>query len=275
MADESDVETALVTLAAGALYPLGTGAASVTGAVVRVYRGWPANAALEADIAAGIAHVSVTGIAGSATPVPQFPAVWEYPDPVTPALTVGVQPNTVTFAGTGTPGQLAGILADDTGFAYRTNPGDTPELVAASLCSLINQVRFATVNGASVTVLGTTRLIGRVVADQTALMQTRRQRADFKLTCWCGDPLSRDATAAAIDARCAQTYFLALADGSVGRLIYQRSESEDDLSTLPLYRRELIYSVEYATTLVQTQPSMLFGILSNDAVAGHPVLTLS
>jgi hypothetical protein len=33
--------------------------------------------------------------------------------------------------------------------------------------------------------------------------------------------------------------------------------------------------VEYTTTLVQVQPSMLIGIFANDAVAGAPILHLS
>jgi hypothetical protein len=275
MADQSDVEAALVALAANALYPLGTVAGSVTGAVFRLYRGWPGNAALESDLAAGILHVSVTGLPGTNAALEQFPAAWEIPTPVTPTLTVVVAGTIVTFGGSAMPGLLAGILADDDGFAYRTRAGDSPDLVAASLAALINQVRIATVSGSVVTVPGTKRLIGRVVADQTALMPTRRQRAEFRLTCWCGDPASRDASASAIDDAFAQVPFIALPDGSVGRLQYVRGEATDDLSTLPLYRRELTYSVEYATTVLQTQPSMLFGIFSADNVDGTSTLHLS
>jgi hypothetical protein len=267
MADQSDVETALVNLAASAIYPLGTTAASVTGAVCRLYRGWPTNAALENDLAAGICHVSIIGLPATQTGVAQFPSSWEIPAPLLPALSAMVDGDTVTFAGEAAIGQLAGILADDEAFAYRTRAGDNPASVAASLAALITPLRITTVSGASVTVPGAARLIGRVVADQTALMQTRRQRGEFRMTCWCADPGSRDATAAAIDAGCAQTPFLSLADGTVGRLIYVRDAVTDDLSTLPLYRRELTYSVEYPTTLVQTQPSMLFGLFANDS--GH------
>jgi hypothetical protein len=106
MADQSDVESALVALAAAALYPLGTANASSTGAVFRLYRGWPANAALE----------------GSHAPVEQFPAAWEIPAPAVPSLTVTTANDTVTFGGAAALGQLAGILAGDSGFAYRTGP---------------------------------------------------------------------------------------------------------------------------------------------------------
>jgi hypothetical protein len=275
MADQSDVEAALVALAANALYPLGTANGSITGAVFRVYRGWPGNAALEGDLAAGILHISVVGVPGPNTPLEQYPASWEIPNPLLPSLSVAVAGTAVTFGGIATEGLLAGILADDDGFAYRTRSGDSPDLVAASLAAIINEVRIATVSGPAVTVPGTTRLIGRVVADQAALMPTRRQRAEFRLTCWCGDPVSRDVSAGAIDAALAQIAFIPLPDGSVGRLQYVRNEATDDLSTLPLYRRELTYSVDYTTTVVQTQPSMLFGIFSAAYAGGNSTLHLS
>jgi hypothetical protein len=243
--------------------------------VFRLYRGWPANAALEADLAQGIQHVSVAAVAGSHAPVEQFPAAWEIPAPAVPSLTVTTANDTVTFGGAAALGQLAGILAGDSGFAYRTRAGDTPASVAANLAALINQQLAATVNGAAVTVPGVSRLIGRVQADQTALLPTRRQRCDFRLTLWCADPISRDASAGALDAAFAQAPWLTLADGSAGRMIYAASQASDDLSPLPLFRRELTYSVEYTTTLVQVQPSMLIGIFANDAVAGAPILHLS
>jgi hypothetical protein len=224
MADQSDVENALITLAAGALYPLGTVNGSVTGAVFRLYRGWPANAALEADLANGIQHISAATVAGSHAPVEQFPLAWEIPAPVTPSLTAVTVNDTVTFGGLASMGQIAGILAGDDGFVYRIQPGDTPAAVAANLAALINQQSIATVNGASVTVPGATRLLGRVEADQTALLPMRRQRGDFKLTCWCADPASRDATAGALDAAFAQSPWLALADGTVGRMMYVASQ---------------------------------------------------
>ena len=53
MADQSDVENALVNLVSAALYPNGTDEVSVPGPDCRVYRGWPNSAALDTDLAAG------------------------------------------------------------------------------------------------------------------------------------------------------------------------------------------------------------------------------
>lgn len=59
MADISDVEAVLVTLIAGACYPNGTGAASIAGVGIQVFRGWPKPNLLTAALAAGTIMVSV------------------------------------------------------------------------------------------------------------------------------------------------------------------------------------------------------------------------
>ena len=59
MADQSDVAATLAAMIAAALYPNGTNQPSVVGAPVIVYPGWPNPQTLDADMAAGKAHVSV------------------------------------------------------------------------------------------------------------------------------------------------------------------------------------------------------------------------
>ena len=59
MADQSDVENAILALAANAIYPNGAGSASVPGPECLIYRGWPTSAALDADLSAGRVNVTV------------------------------------------------------------------------------------------------------------------------------------------------------------------------------------------------------------------------
>lgn len=58
MADLDDVLTALTSIVAGAIYPA-NGGASVVGAEVKIYPGWPTPNELDADLLAGNAHASV------------------------------------------------------------------------------------------------------------------------------------------------------------------------------------------------------------------------
>jgi hypothetical protein len=81
------------------------------------------------------------------------------------------------------------------------------------------------------------------------------------VACWCPTPSTRDAAAAAIDSYLSQTIFLPLADGTSGRLIYQDTTVFDQSQNARLYRRDLAYSVEYATIISDSCPAMLFGDL--------------
>jgi len=267
MADQSDVETALAAQIEAVVYPPGTGDAGLGGLVGRVYRGWPNPAALDADLAAGVVNITVFPLDDARNTTRYFDT-WMVPDPVPVTLAVIVAGETVSFSGSAASGQLAGVLADNAGYIYRTRTGDTPALVAANIAVALRTKRIAQLSGASVTIPGVGRLFGRAVADQSALWQVRRQRQDFRITCWCPDYASRDAVAAAVDVALAQQHFLALADGSRGQLVFVRSQTSDAGENATLYRRDLIYAVEYPTTVIQTLPSMLFGDLALGNGAG-------
>ena len=259
MADQADVETVLAGLVSGVLYPQGVTAPSVLGVVCRVYRGWPNSAALDADLAAGVVNVTVFPQAGHERNTTRWPDECQVPAWVSPTLTVSVNGVTATFAGAAGLGQVAGLLVDGVAVVHRLVANDTPASVAAVLASRIRTQRVALLSGASVTVPGAGLLVGRVVADQTVQRQTRRQIQEFRLSCWCPDPATRDAAAGAIDAALSAMDFVALPDGLAGRLRFVSSAVFDQSEDAALYRRDLVYSVEYATTTSLVLPSMIFG----------------
>jgi hypothetical protein len=259
MADLSDVETALTDAIAGALYPQGAGAASMLGTVVRVYRGWPAAAALEADLAGGIVNVSVFPEPGHQRNTTRWRDEVDFLAAVTPTLGIAVSGMDVTLSGSADLGQLVGILADRQAVVHRTAAGDTPAGVAAVLAAQLRTQRIALVSGTTVTVPGAALLVGRVFADQPALWLTRRQEQRFRISFWCPDPATRDAVTAAVDAALSTRIWLALADATSGRLRYAGTTVFDQSQDAGLYRRDLVYNVEYATTLAENLPRMMFG----------------
>jgi hypothetical protein len=259
MADQSDVETALAQLVAGIFYPQGTTAPSILGRVCRIYRGWPNAAALDADLAAGIVNVTVFPALQRQRNTTRWPDEFLVIARVVPALTVVTAGITATFGGTAGAGQVAGLLVDNFAVVHRTEVGDTPELVAAILATQIRTQRIATLLGAGVTIPGASRVIGRVVADQTVQRTTRRQHQGFRITFWCPDPTSRDLSAGTIDAALSEQNFILLSDGTAGRLRFMSSTVSDQSQDAALYRRDLVYGVDYATTVPATLPSMIFG----------------
>ncbi len=259
MADQADVEAALAGIVGGALYPNGLEAGcAAAGRIVRIYRGWPTPAALDDDLGAGRCNVSVAAVAGSQQITTRYPDRWRVASPVAPTLTANVTGELVNFGGTVAPGQVVALLVDSRAAVHRTQAGDTPASVAAALAGELQQLGIgASVSGAAVSVSGARSVVARVVADQVAQRETRRQSQHFAVTCWCPDPAARDAIGSAMDAALSGIDFVGLADGSSGRLLFVSSVASDLWEDATLYRRVLTYSVEYATTITETQPCLL------------------
>lgn len=261
MADQSDVEDALARVIATALYPLGTDEASAIGRTCRIFRGWPNAGALDADLAAGHVNITVFPEAGQQRNTTRWSDEWLMDTPVVPTLSLVVQGAAALVLGTGGPGMLVGLQADTLSVVVRTQTGDTPELVAAQLAAKLRALgRVAMANGTTVQVPGAGFLLGRVVADQGAMRESKRQSQAFRITVWCPDAASRDAAGGLIDRALSGIVFLSLPDGTGGRLRYASSQLFDQSVNARLYRRDLVYAVDYATTLHETLPSMVFSV---------------
>jgi hypothetical protein len=167
----------------------------------------------------------------------------------------------VTFGGTASIGQVAGVRVDGLSYAYRTIATDTPASVAANIAALARTNGIVTLSQATVTFQGAGDVLARVVADASSLMEVRRQVQSFRITCWCPTPLLRDTTATAIDSSLAMARFIRMPDNSTARIIFSGTTVFDQSQNAILYRRDLTYTVEYATTITDQQPSMLFGSL--------------
>jgi hypothetical protein len=275
MADQSDVETALAAAVAAALYPNGTAALPTVAATCRIYRGYPAPQALDADLVAGIVNVTVFAAPHPPQDTTRYPATWRVPAVILPSLTATVLGTTVSFDGTPAPNQIAGVAVDGRSFSYAVQSTDSTALVAASLAVPMRAAGVRVqVSGASLTCPGAGHVVARIVQNQAAIRETRRQRQEFGVTCWCPAPMLRDQVAAAIDSALAAIAFLTLADGTGGRLTHAGGSTTDQQETASLYRRDLVYAVDYPTTEPATLPSMLFGIgtLGSPAGAMAPLL---
>jgi hypothetical protein len=274
MADQADVETALASIVANALYPDGVAAPSAVGSVCRVYRGLPTSPTLGADLAAGVIHVTVNAT-GDVKNVTRFGRKWQVVSAVPASLSVGVTGNSATFSGTCVVGQLAGLVVNDLAFPYAVQANDSPPTVASNLAASLGQagwlVQYA---GSSVTLPNAERFTARVVSGAQALQEIKRQTQVFKVTVWCPAPLLRDVVSPVIDAALASRQFIAIADGSAARLIFMGSDADDGAADATLYKRTLSYSAEYPTTLAQIEPAMLFGT-ANFAANGAFVETLN
>lgn len=275
MADQSDVEDALVAAIAAVLYPNGPAAPAAVGdTVVRIYRGWPVSQALSADLSSGIVNVSVFP-GGEPRETTRYTNRWHVTTTTAPTLQPILRRNVVTFTGTPAAGQMAGMAVNGQTFVYLVQAGDSAALVAASLAAQIAAAGIL-VQYSNVTIAlpGAAHLMARVEQAQSAYRETRRQRQSFRVTCWCPSPDLRDATCSLIDSALSDTSFLSLRDGTAARLTLAGGATLDQMENAALYRRDLLYDADYATILTSAQPAMLFGTgtLSTPAGTLSPLL---
>lgn len=264
MPDRADVEQALAALIAGVLYPNGPETDSVTRGPCRIYRGWPVSVTLEADLARGTVHVTIQPASGTLRDTSRYSQEWQGTVPPL-TLQATVDGEVIAFDGTASVGQAAGVRVDGQSYVYRVREGDTPEVVASVLGGMIGADRASISSQNTITVPNGFGMFASVVADGQGGRELRRQTAGFRVTLWCPDPGVRDRVAAVVDVALAGTTFLDV--GGWGcRVRMAGGSSTDEASAGGVWRRDLLYSIEYPTVLEEALPSMLFGVADVNGV---------
>lgn len=258
MADESDVGNVLVGLVSGVAYPNGTASPSIVNAGVMIYRGWPNSAQLDKDLAAGKAHVSIFAPAGMERNTTRY---GRDDIEIAPAhtLTAAVAGNQVTIGGTvSTPQNVLVLCGARFVFSYSVQNADTLASIAAALAAMIAASFPGTsASGSAITISGSPGIVQARVAGQGQVWTEQgRQEKSFWITCWCPTPTMRDVLAPAIDLALRQLDFITMSDQGAARLRYSSSRTSDEGSKVQIYRRDLVYSVEYATATVTDAPEI-------------------
>lgn len=258
MADISDVENALASALTSILYPSGSAQSSIIGVLCRIYRGWPNSATLNADLSAGVVNITIVTDNDSGKVTTRYLPEWTT-TATPPGTTAAATRSTITISGNPFPGDVVGALIDGATYAYRIQAGDTPGLVASNLCQSIQAARLATFQGSVISVPGAAAITVRVVCDNTTMSESRRQEKDVRIICWCPTPAVRDTVAVAIDSAINRLSFLPLPDATHARVTYRNTASYDQSQNALLYRRDIVYLIEYPSVTTIRQPSMLFG----------------
>ncbi len=280
MADISDIADALAALAAQTLYPNGIGAASLVGVPVRIYQGWPNPQQLDSDLPQGVVHVSIYTRTEERN-VTRYLAEWRQLAISPATITLAITGQTITVGGTA-PGagsqQNCAIQINGQPFTYAAHTGDTLTSIATALATLIAaSVPGATNTGPVITIPAPAQIdYARVGGQGTFYRELKRQEKVLQITTWAATPAMRTQVAAALDVAFADTPFIALPDGLGARLIYKGSPITDEKQRMQVYRRDLLYSAEFATTKVTTATQIVaeqVGLSPQDSAA-RPVSTI-
>ncbi len=265
MADLSDVEEAIAQQVVNSLYPLGPDQPSSIGYPCRVFRGWPHAGGLSADLAAGRINVAIFAASDPGNVTTRFSS--EPETLVSPtSLRWLTNQNTITLQGEPQASSLVGVQVNSATYVYRVIEGDSLDLIAANMASLISKDHVVELSGHHIHFPFASQVIGRVAATASVRRELRRQEHDIKISCWCPHPAARDAVVSRVDSDLARLTFLALPDNSQGRLTYKGTNVYDQSQNAMLFRRDITVSVEYSTISTEAGTPMVFGSLGINAI---------
>lgn len=265
MSDLSDLEQAIVNTIAGLVYPTGSGNPSAVlndagqPMPVRIYRGWPIAAALDADLAAGAVNISVQARNGTEKNTTRFHP--DYQTVSTETATVAAAVNTatnqvvITGAGSAIVTQWVTVLVGTrVVIAYNVLAADTPTTIASALAAALAAAGVPATSSLGVVSLTAQApyLAAMVGVTGTQAAEWRRQETQVQITLWCPTPTVRDNAAKLVEPTLAKTTFLTMPDNFQARFRYHNTVQFDGAERVDLYRRDLIYSAEYATTDIDT-----------------------
>lgn len=283
MADSSDVEIALVTAIDTILYPtgkVGNPPPSILGVAARIERGWPDQVALDADLRAGYVNVSVFARQSTERSTTRYSTQREDGAVQATSYTLAAAGQVVTVGGAApaiyTPQNLA-VFVNGRFYVYQALTGQTPAQVAAALQALIvAAVAGTTVVGAAITLPASARIGAlRVGATGSASQEVGRSEQQFQIGLWCPTAALRDAAARAIDPALRGLNRITLSDGSIARITFHGGFGSDGGQKAILYRRDLIFTVEYASILLSTAAQMVAGEADGVLPDGTTIVTYS
>jgi hypothetical protein len=276
MADVTDVLDVLAAQIAGFVYPNGTAQASVSENTINVFPGWPLPNQVDTDMPNGIADVSVF-------PLPTERNTTRYTNDahvmaiVAATLTLTESGNQITVGGTMpspfTPHNMA-VLIGRKAYLYAVQATDTLTSIATALATQIAADHPGTTNSGPVITLaaGAYPATVRVGTTGTTAAEWERQVQTFQITVWAPDPATRKTIGNAIKVALAQVAFITMPDGFGARIRYLRNLLIDDTEKVRVYRRDLFYDIEYATTVEQQTATVVAVETTYQTMTGAPIV---
>ena len=247
MADISDVTALLAQTVLDACYPSGTQQASVTNADVFISEGFPLEGQLDPSIKAGKAAVTIYAAVGGAQNADQYLRRQEVISPAVLGLTLMVQDNVITFAGAPVPGEFVTVLLNN-GAVLLNSAQITVLAILADLASqAVTAFPSLSHDGTTITFPGAYGVVARNGAKGLVGEILHREKSVVTVTIWAPNPADRTALANAIDITIKRGWRVTFPDTSQGFVRYSTTRISDERQNVSIYRRDLVYEVEYST----------------------------
>ncbi len=247
MADIGDVTALLASMANAACYPNGAASPTVTGGTsdIVVNEGWPVPEYLDRDLAAGKTNVTVFPLRLSASIVFQTLDEVYVVAPAVHGLAATISGGMITVTGTPGASEYLTIVADGR-HSYSRGGASVAAILASIAADAVADYPSVSVVGSTIT-FPTIRLVARIGAAATLARVTHRQRQAVMISVWAPTPQLRNTVAAAVDVALKARNRLTFPDTSQGLLVAAYNEQHDDHQRASIYRRDLVFTVDYAT----------------------------
>ena len=275
MADLSDVTAYLAQATAAAVYPNGASQPSIAVLDCRIYEGWPLPDKLDRDMAGltddnppqprangVVPNVSVFPMPGTGVSVYQILDETYVISPAAIASAFEVSGNTITVSGQIAAGEFLTLVIDDAAVCSQSG-ANAAAMLAALAAEAQSKGYAASATSTTLTVSAGHSLVVRQGGRAVMGKVTHRQRQSVMVTVWAPTHALRTTLAAAIDNWIKRANKVAMPDTSQAVVTYSRTNVIDEQQSATIYRRDLIYDVEYATveqfpgyTITSTQVSI-------------------
>lgn len=257
MADLVDISKTLVSMITTVVYPNGTTQPSILGGttLVKLMDGFPLKYDLDADLLAGNCVISVFPVNKMERNVTRYGKIWQ---PVTKELAtiqLVVTANKIHVSGIPKVDQVCYVRCNYISYFYKILVGDTLNSVKEGLVALIPN-SFINLDG-DIEVSGAFSLQTDVSVSGISTKETKRQQKVFTISIWTSDYEQRKILGSAIDTYLSDFVRILLPDNWYARLIYDHTADIDSEQEHDLYKREIHYLVEYATTISQSSATVV------------------
>lgn len=269
MADITDVANALVDIIDVRLHPNGVGQPGAYSPPVKVYAGWPDPEQLRTDlddVSPGVPsflHVSVWKLEMERDTT-RYPDEWMELPIQAATYAASVLGNTITISGAAPAEYEPQNIAAEIGgiphaFVVTAADGDTAADVAAALAAeIVAEVPGVVAVGADIIVPQPYRVgFARVGVIGQVTRELARSETGFQVTVWANTHGQRTALAKRLEPTLAAAIRIPMPDGSVARMTRRGSTDMDKAERQGAYRRDLVYSVEYAVTETMDAPQIV------------------
>jgi len=249
MASVLDVQKKLAELIEPIVYPDGTGSPSIVNKDIKIVNGYPVKDSLDKWLDADKVWVSISTIEKSDKNTTRYTKRWQPLSIPDASVVMALDDDyVITITGVAANDQVATIKTSTEVVSHQIVAGESMDDIAAALGV---QLTGAVVVDNTITIPNEFNIQLGVTVLGSAAKEIKRQNKQFCVTIWTTNPDDRDVLGEAIDAYLSDIERFVLPDDFYARIIYNGMIDIDDLQTHRMYKRELEYLIEYATTITQ------------------------